>query len=43
MIMNKNKIWRVEILEVIEPELDVNKEELDVNKEELDVNKEESG
>ncbi len=34
MIMNKNKIWRVEILEVIEPELDVNKEELDVNKEE---------
>ncbi len=34
MIMNKNKIWRVEILEVIEPELDENKEELDVNKEE---------
>lgn len=32
--MNKNKIWRVEILEVIEPELDENKEELDVNKEE---------
>ena len=34
MIMNKNKIWRVEILEVVEPELDENKEELDVNKEE---------
>lgn len=34
MIMNKNKIWRVEILEVVEPELDENKEELDENKEE---------
>jgi|FLOH01.1.fsa_nt_gi hypothetical protein len=32
--MNKNKIWRVEILEVVEPELDENKEELDENKEE---------
>jgi hypothetical protein len=41
--MNENKIWRVEILEVVEPELDENKEELDENKEELDENKEESG
>jgi hypothetical protein len=32
--MNKNKIWRVEILEVIEPELNENKEELNENKEE---------
>jgi hypothetical protein len=32
--MNKNKIWRVEILEVVEPEVDENKEELDENKEE---------
>jgi hypothetical protein len=32
--MNENKIWRVEILEVVEPELDENKEELDENKEE---------
>ena len=31
--MNSNKIWRVEILEVLEPELDENKEELDENKE----------
>jgi hypothetical protein len=32
--MNKNKIWRVEILEFVEPELNENKEELDENKEE---------
>jgi hypothetical protein len=31
--MNNKKIWRVEILEVVEPELDEDKKELDEDKE----------